>query len=404
MRGKIFAFAIFLSMVAGCLGVTANQHTPWSKNLKEYKPGEVVVGFNTTLSVKDISSFQGHDIKQKIEDLNAAVIAVSEGTEQAFIESVVKVPSVRYAEYNWIVHAFLIPNDPLWGQQWGPQRIHCAEAWDSGTGSSSVEIAIVDTGIDYTHADISAHYVSGGHDWVNNDNDPMDDNNHGTHCAGIAVAVMNNAIGIAGVAQVKVMAEKVLNSNGQGTSSDVASGITHAANQGADVISLSLGSSNPSLVIENACNNAYDSKGVVLVAASGNDGQPQVSYPAAYDSVIAVGATNQADERCDFSNYGDKLELVAPGFHIMSTVRNNQYDSFDGTSMACPHVAGVAALAISKNPGKDNLWIRELLDHSAEDLGTPGKDIYFGYGLVDARLANISNLTEIDKNANEYYQ
>jgi thermitase len=404
MRGKIISLAILFLMVIGCFGATAHHLQTMPTNLEEYSQGEVVIGFDKTLPVMEISSFQGHIVKGKIKDLNTALILVEPGKEQAFIKSAASSPWVLYAENNWRVHAFLIPNDPLWGQQWGPQRIHCAEAWDSGTGSSSVTIAIVDTGIDYNHQDLSAHYLTGGHDWVNGDNDPMDDNNHGTHCAGIAAAVMDNGIGIAGVAQVKLLAEKVLNSDGQGTAFDVASGITHAADQGADVISMSFASSGSSPTIEAACSYAYTSKGAVLVAASGNDGQPQVSYPAAYDTVIAVGAIDQSDERCSFSNYGAKLELVAPGFQIVSTIRNNQYDSYDGTSMACPHVSGVAALAISKNPGESNVWIRDLLDASAEDLGSPGKDIYFGYGLVDARLADISNLTELDKHADDYYQ
>lgn len=404
MSGKIIALYVLFLMMTGCFGATAYHLQAIPTNLEAYTPGEVIIGFDSTLSVMDMNSYQGHILKGKIEDLNTALILVEPGTEQAFIGSVAHLPPVRFAEYNSRVNAFLIPNDPLWSQQWGPQRIHCAEAWDSGTGSSSVTIAIVDTGIDYNHEDLSAHYLSGGRDWVNGDNDPMDDNDHGTHCAGIAAAVMNNELGIAGVAQVKLLAEKVLNSDGQGTAFNVASGITHAADQGADVISMSFGSSDSSVTIQDACVYAYTLKGAVLVAASGNDGQPTVSYPAAYDTVIAVGAIDQSDELCSFSNYGEKLELVAPGFQIISTIRNNQYDSYDGTSMACPHISGIAALAISKNPGQSNVWIRDLLDVSAEDLGSPGKDIYFGYGLVDARLADISNLTEIDKHADDYYQ
>ncbi len=404
MNGKTVALAIILLMVFGSFGAVANQQTKKTINSKEYVPGEVIVGFYESLDVKTISNFKGRPIKEKIEAINVAVIQVKEGTEQTFIDNIVGSPFVKYAEYNWIVNAFLIPNDPMWSQQWGPQRIHCTEAWDSGAGSTSVKIAIVDSGIDYNHEDISANYVTGGHDWVNSDNDPMDDNNHGTHCAGISAAVMNNAKGIAGVTQVKLMAEKVLDNDGHGTASSVSSGITHAADNNADVISMSLGASSPSSAIEDACDYAYYTKGVVVVAASGNDGQAQISYPAAYDSVIAVGAIDQNDQRCGFSNYGDKLELVAPGYQVLSTIRNNQYDSYDGTSMACPHVSGVAALAISKNPGQNNVWIRQLLDDSAEDLGTEGKDIYYGYGLVDARLLDYSDLIEVDKNANEFYE
>ncbi|HVQ00868.1 MAG TPA: S8 family peptidase [Candidatus Thermoplasmatota archaeon] len=403
LRGKNLTFIIVILLVGTSIGVSATRQVSLQKQ-KDYEPGEVVVGFQSTVNVKDLTSFQDHAVKEKIIDLNTAVLTVNEGTEQVFIEHLTDLPSVRYAEYNWLVHASLIPNDPRWNQQWGPQRIHCEEAWDSGTGNSSIVIAIVDTGIDYHHEDIASHYTSGGYDWVNSDTDPMDDNNHGTHCAGIAAAVMNNAKGIAGVAQVNLLAEKILNSDGQGTASQVANGITHAADHGADVISMSFGATSSSEVIEDACSYAYATKNMILVAASGNDGKDQMEYPAGYDTVIAVGATDQSDQVCDFSNYGSKLELVAPGYQILSTVRNNQYDSYDGTSMACPHVSGVAALALSKHPGATNVWIRELLDNSAEDLGAPGKDIYFGFGLVDARLMNESDLTEVDQYANQYYQ
>jgi len=390
MNGKFLSLAIVILMVVGSFGAVA---TNGNNNVTvDYVPGEVVVGFYTQLegldpiNVEEINSFNGHSIKEKIVVLNVAVISVDVGEEQSFIDSVVVSPYVKYAELNKLVHLFYTPNDPQWGQQWGPKRIHCEEAWDNITGSSGVKIAIVDSGIDYNHEDISGNYVSGGYDWVNDDGDPMDDFDHGTHCAGIAAAVINNAKGIAGVAQVKVMAEKVLGSGGSGSSSDVASGITHAADNGADVISMSLGSSSPSSVVGDACNYAYNTKGVVVVAASGNDGQSQVSYPAAFESVIAVGAINTNDQRCDFSNYGEDLELMAPGYRIVSSIRSNNYDFFTGTSMACPHVAGVAALAISRFPDKDNVWIRQRLVDSAEDLGPVGWDEEYGYGLVDARL------------------
>jgi len=402
MNRGILSFAIVLIMVLGSFGAVATQNGNNDPALN-YVAGEVIVGFYTQLegldpiNVEEINNFNGHVIKEKIVVLNAAVVEVEEGGEQSFIDSVVSSPCVKYAELNTLVYAFYTPNDPQWGQQWGPKRIHCEKAWDGGTGSSSVKIAIVDTGIDYNHEDIAANYVSGGYDWVNNDNNPMDDNDHGTHCAGIAAAVMNNNIGIAGVAQVKVMAEKVLNSGGSGDSSGVASGITHAADNGANVISMSLGSSSPSSVIRDACDYAYSTKGVVVVAASGNDGQPQVSYPAAFEAVIAVGAIDTNDQRCDFSNYGEDLELMAPGYRVVSTIRSNNYDFFTGTSMACPHVAGVAALVKSLNPSQNNVWIRQKLVDTAEDLGPAGWDEEYGYGLVDASLGGgVGNWPKVD--------
>jgi len=382
-------------MVGGSIGAVETYQVENNNiDIDEFVPGGVIVEFHKQLEnldpidVRDIDSFAGHIIMEKIGVLNVAVVEVDEGDEQSYIESIIDSPFVKYAELNWIFYAVHTPNDPQWDAQWGPQRIHCEDAWDSQQGSSSVKIAIVDTGIDYTHEDIAGNYASGGYDWINSDNNPMDDNDHGTHCAGIAAAVIDNGVGIAGVAgKCKIMAEKVLGSGGSGSSSQVASGITHAADNGADVISLSLSSTSPSSTIESACNYAYNTKGVVIVAASGNDYNDEIGYPARYDTVIAVGAIDQYDERCGFSNYGEGLELVAPGKRILSTIIGDDYDYFTGTSMAAPHVAGVAALAISTYPSKDNEWIRQKMVDTAEDLGPAGWDEEFGYGLVDARLA-----------------
>ena len=385
-KGKTISMVIIFFMIIGSFGAVGNQlYIKTEKYENElFIPGEVIIGFNSQIDVKTINNFKGHDIIQKIENLNIAVVKTIVGGEFALINDITDSPEIRYVEPNYIVYAYHIPNDPDWEKQYGPQRIFCPEAWDIHQGSSSIKIAIVDTGIDYNHEDLD-NYVSGGYDHVNGDSDPYDDNSHGTHCAGIAAAEMDNNIGIAGVAQVSVMAEKVLGGGGSGGSSDVAAGIDHAVDQGADIISMSLGSSSPSQVIKDACDAAYAS-GVLLVAASGNDYSSEVGYPAAFDSVIAVGATDTEDERCGFSNYGDELELMAPGYRIYSTIPNDKYEKYSGTSMATPHVAGVAALAMSRYPSKDNEWIRQKLRDTAKDLNTPGWDEKTGYGLVDARL------------------
>jgi hypothetical protein len=390
MKDKIISLILIGLLIIVCFNAVEAQSN--KEDNKNYNPGEIVVGFYTHLenldpiNVVNIDSFQGYPIKDKIEVLNAAVLQVNKGEESNIISNIINSVYVEYAELNYIYKAYYTPNDPKWKSQWGPKRINCEEAWDIQKGDDSFKIAIVDTGIDKNHEDLSGNYVSGGYDWVNDDNNPMDDDGHGAHCAGIAAAVLSNSKGIAGIAQVQVMAEKVLSPSG-GTSANVASGITHAADQGADVISLSLGSSNPSSVVEDACNYAYNNKGCVLVAASGNDYLPYIGYPAAYSTVIAVGATNQNDQRCGFSNYGDELELMAPGKDIISSVPSNGYEFHSGTSMATPHVSGVAALVLSEFPEEDNQWIRERLQDTAIDLGESGWDQYYGYGLVDAAAA-----------------
>jgi len=397
MNMKIISSGLLaLLIILGSFGAVGTNTTLKNENIVnnnlDYVPGEVIVCFYTQLDdldpidVNEIETFEGKNIKEKIIEMNIAVAIVNEGEELDFINSISDSPFVAYAELNIIFHAAFTPNDPEWSAQWGPKKINCEEAWDAEQGKSSVRIAIVDTGIDYNHVDLSPNYVTGGYDHINSDNDPMDDQGHGTHCAGIAAARINNGKGIAGVAgKCSLISEKVLDSTGYGTSTTVANGINHAVGQGADVISMSLSADSPSSTIENACNNAYNA-GVLLVAASGNDGS-SVDWPAAFSNVIAVGATDQSNDRCSFSNFGSELELVAPGKDIWSTELDGEYCYKSGTSMATPHVAGVAALVFSKNPGISNSDVRQTLRDTAIDLGATGKDDYYGYGLVDAEDA-----------------
>jgi subtilisin family serine protease len=278
------------------------------------------------------------------------------------------------------------PNDPLWSYQWGPQSINCPQAWDIEQGSLDVRIAIVDTGIDYTHDDIT-NYNYCGWDWVNMDSDPMDDHSHGTHCAGIAAATMDNSLGIAGVAQVTVCAEKVCNAGGSCPWYDCALGVVDAIDYcDADVISMSFGGSGGSTELQSACQYAWDA-GAVLVGASGNNGGTPVICPAKYDTVICVGSIDPYDTRSYFSQYGPSMELVAPGEEIISTILADAYGYKTGTSMSTPHVAGVAALVISQNPSWTNLEVRTDLADTAVDLGATGWDQYYGYGKVDAFAA-----------------
>jgi subtilisin family serine protease len=212
----------------------------------------------------------------------------------------------------------------------------------------------------------------------------MDDNGHGTHVAGTIAAETNNGVGVAGVMwQAQILPLKVLNSRGSGSSGDVASAIRYAADQGADVINMSLGSSSCSQTIADAVNYAYFDKGVVIVAAAGNNGG-SIGYPAKHPPVIAVGATDHNDHKAYFSSFGDDLDVVAPGVTVFSTVPNNGYDAFSGTSMASPHVAGVAGLLLAQRPDLSNGQVREILRQSTDDLGQSGFDRYYGYGRVNA--------------------
>ncbi len=314
-----------------------------------------------------------------------------------FVGEVQRLGLASYIEPNLKVQAQFTPNDPYWSLQWGPQKIEADWAWNTTEGSSSVLVAVVDTGIDYTHPDLAANYVPLGYDWVNNDADPLDDFGHGTHCAGIIAGVLNNSVGIAGTAQVHIMAEKVLDNGGYGYWDWVANGIVHATDQGANIISMSLGGYGDSELVHDAIKYAYNA-GVLLIAAAGNDNTNTKSYPAAYPEVIAVAATDQNDNNAYFSNWGDWIGLAAPGVDIYSTMPtytvtmnymgySMNYEYMSGTSMACPCVAGVAALVWSLYPNKTRDWVRKWLQTTADDLGSPGFDPYYGFGRVNARKA-----------------
>ena len=292
----------------------------------------------------------------------------------------------RYVEPNLRFQASFVPNDPSWPQQWGPARIEADYAWNTTTGDPSVLVAVIDTGVDWNHPDLIANYVALGYDWVSNDADPMDDSGHGTHCAGIIAAVINNSIGIAGLAQVKVMAEKGLDWRGGGNTDDLANAIIHAVDQGADILSNSWGGYFHSELMYEAVKYAHDRE-VLVVAAAGNDERDLKLHPACYKEVVAVTATNRTDAPASFTTFGEWVELAAPGVDIYSTIWDNSYAYMSGTSMSTPHVAGVASLILSQFPSMTGNQLRLQLRYTADDLGDPGFDIYYGYGRINARRA-----------------
>jgi subtilisin family serine protease len=291
-------------------------------------------------------------------------------------------------EANSIVEANIVPNDTQYGALYGMTRISAPSAWNISTGSTSVTVAVVDTGIDYNHPDLVDNIATNsrevpnngvdddgngyiddyyGYDFSNNDSNPIDDHYHGTHCAGTVGAKGNNGRGVAGVAwTVKLLPVKVLNSSGSGTSASVAAGITYAVRRGAKVVSLSLGSPSYSSTIESAVITARNA-GVLVVAAAGNDSQNTDVYPnypsaLTQDNILAVAASTSSDSFAYFSNYGaTSVDLAAPGDSILSTYISGQYAYASGTSMATPHVAGMAALLLAVNPNLSYSSIRSIL-------------------------------------------
>ncbi len=259
--------------------------------------------------------------------------------------------------------------------------------------SEPMTIAIIDTGVDLDHPDLQANLVSGT-TFVAGTLTPDDDEGHGTHVAGIAAALLND-MGVVGVAhRARIMPVKVLDFEGSGSTSSVVAGIRWAADNGADVINLSLGGYSFTSLEQDAVNYAT-AKGSLVIAAAGNCGlkvgncpeQNATSYPAAFSNVLAVASTDANDEHSWFSTQQGYVEIAAPGSSIYSTYPGGSYATVSGTSQATPHVSGLAAAIWSRNPGLTNAQVRQLLNATAKDLGSPGRDIQFGYGRINAYAA-----------------
>ncbi|MBU4301754.1 MAG: S8 family serine peptidase, partial [Actinobacteria bacterium] len=322
---------------------------------------------------------------------------------------------VAYAEPNFIRSADFEPDDTDYDMQWNlndPVKdadINMPAAWDIEQGDNGVVIAVLDTGVAYRTgggymqaSDLAETKFVQGYDFINSDKYADDDNGHGTHVCGTVAQSTNNGIGVAGVAfDCSVMPVKVLDNEGKGSDSQIIEGIIYATNQDVDVINMSLSGPDPSEALEEAVDYAF-SKGVVVCASSGNEDDDTVGYPAASASCVAVGATNKDKKRASYSNYGSALGVVAPGGDgilysggiIQQTFQtfgkpdgNFAFQSMRGTSMACPHVAGVAALVKSHRPAWSASEVRAAVTSTCRDLGSTGWDPEYGWGLIDADAA-----------------
>jgi uncharacterized repeat protein (TIGR01451 family) len=310
---------------------------------------------------------------------------------------------VVYAELDHVGWGIGMPDDVRFDEQWGLHNvgqeggapdadIDAPEAWEVTTGAPTTILAIIDTGVDLNHPDLAGELVS-GYDFVNWDPTPQDDHGHGTHVSGIAAAATDNDLGVAGVCPAcRVMPLKALNSSNWGYYSWWAQAIEYAVDNGADVINMSMGGTSASQTLYNAVVYATNA-GVPVVAAMMNDGDDTAYYPALYAETIAVGSTDRFDVRSDFSCFGDHIDLVAPGSSILSTLWDDAYAPWSGTSMATPHVVGTLGLVRTLQPDDSIEALRRILRSTADDqVGPPGEDIpgwdeYFGAGRLNADRA-----------------
>jgi thermitase len=355
-------------------------------------PERLVVSFHGAPAAQEHGRYLGAEVLQVDAALRMAVVAAPDGA--SFREQAKGRPEVRAVEPDAVAHADFAPSDPEFGvSQYGPQFIGAPAAWDTTLGGNTT-LCVVDSGVRATHQDLAAAYA-GGIDLVNGDSDPADDNGHGTHVAGIAAARTGNGVGIAGIAQSRLLVVKALDAGGNGYLSTVATGVRWCADHGAQVISMSLGATAGLAAMADAVDYAWG-KGAVLVAAAGNGGCTDcVQYPARYANVVAVGCVDQTRAPCSFTSQGPEVDLAGPGNAIQSTwwTSDTALMRAAGTSMSAPHVAGAAALVFAAHPGWSNAQVRQALESSAQDVGAAGPDTATGKGLVRADLAIAANVT-----------
>jgi thermitase len=408
----ISAMLVALCVVIGPADVAAAKQRPElgkpGEDPPTYESGEILVQFKPGARGQEIAEAHrqgGGQTREVLSDIDVHVVQVPPGQEKARVAVYRHNPNVQFAELNahYFAQAFSPPNDPRVGSQWQYNNtgqaggtpgadIRAFKAWNVTPGSSTVAIAVLDTGIDQHHEDLpigpkvtkQVKFAPGP---------TLDDRyGHGTHVAGSASARTGNGLGVSGTCPNCVIYNvKVLGDDGSGSWSGIANGITWAAKNGAKVITMSFGAYSPSSTVESAVNFAW-SKGVVLTAAAGNDGQNWGFYPGVYSNVIAVAATDESDLKAGFSNYGANwVDVAAPGQDILSTAPTHattlwgsivNYGTISGTSMATPHVAGIAALVWSSGLCTTNACVRGRVEGKADP--TAGTGDYWSKGRVNA--------------------
>ncbi|MEQ1934112.1 MAG: S8 family peptidase [Fimbriimonadaceae bacterium] len=354
----------FCTLLTASLGIVAFG----SAQIAEHVPGQLHVKFKPGMGAAAMAAVHAAPLNYH-NFIGVTLVDLPDGmTVQQGLTVFRGRSDVIYAEPNFVYRASLIPNDPLFGQLYGMNIVKAPQAWDLNFGDPAIKIAILDTGVDLTHPDLQGKLVP-GYDFVNDDADPMDDAGHGTHCAGTAAANGNNSIGVIGLApRCSIMPVKVLGPAG-GSADGVTSGIKFAADNGASVISMSLGGGGASQTMQDALVYALG-KGALPIAAAGNHGTTQLIYPGGFDECIAVAATDQNDQKAGFSAFGDWVEVAAPGVGILSTYLGGGYEFSDGTSMACPLVAGLAGLIKSVDPTMTPAQLRAQIQNNCDPVGT----------------------------------
>jgi thermitase len=376
----VIAVLLVSSVPAFVSAASPNNPVPVS----DFSSEQILVKFQPNVSLPEAAETHrqlGGQVKETIAGIGVQVVTVPKGQAMEKAKAYSSNAKVAYAEPDFVAQVMGSPDDPEFANQWGMVKVQAPQAWEVTTGSPSIDIAILDTGVDLDHPDLASKIISN----VNFSGSTTVDDvyGHGTHVAGIAAAMTNNGIGVVGLGyHASLMNVKVLGDTGSGTYSAIASGIIWAADNGAEVINMSLGGYAASSTLEDAINYAW-SKGVVVVAAAGNSGSTTLSYPAYYTNCIAVAATDARDAVASFSTYGKWVDVAAPGLSIYSTLIDNGYGYKSGTSMASPHVAGLAALVFTtvsdaNGDGRLNDEVRGRIEATCDDIGVSVSRICHG--------------------------
>ena len=361
--------------------------------LPEHVPGRLLVvprhGVEAGL-VKRTLQLSGARLNRQIPALQLHVLDVPEESSEAVLQSLQQSGMFQSVERDYYAHTAaapsITPNDPSYINQWHLPKISAPQAWAVNTGAASVVIAVIDSGVDSTHPDLSPQ-LAPGWNFLTNAADTTDVVGHGTAVAGTVAAASNNNTGVAGVTwNSRIMPLVVVDSNEYASYSNIAAAIQYAADHGAQIINISIGGTSSSSVLQNAVDYAW-SKNVVIFASAMNNSSSTPNYPAACNHVVAVSATDTNDALAGFSNYGSWITLAAPGNNILTTTMGGGYGYWYGTSFSSPIAAGVAALALAVNPALSPSALVTLLEQNTDDLGTPGFDTSFGWGRVNAYKA-----------------
>jgi len=351
-----------------------------------FAPGRVLIGTRAGLSDEALAALLApHGAKARRLGRGALhLVELPAGASASAVrDQLARNPLLKFAELDRMVPAALTTNDPYLGSEWHLTKVGASTAWDSSQGSG-VTIAVLDTGVDATHPDLTTRIVPGWN-FVDNNANTADVNGHGTAVAGAATASLNNSLGVAGLAgQARLMPVRIADANAYTYWSTLAQGLTWAADQGARVANISFVGVATSQAVQDAA-NYMRSKGGLVVVAAGNNGVDEGIAPTS--SMLVVSATDSTDTKTSWSSYGSFVTIAAPGQDIWTTTNGGGYQAWWGTSMATPVVSGVIGLMMSAQPSLSNSKIESLLYSTSTDLGAAGRDSYYGYGRVNAAAA-----------------